>query len=140
MSSLDEDLRKKFGKLSRPLRDERITKGSYWDMEKGQKKYDWYKQLKSVGGFIVETPQANPDVVSSDGSPYNQSSDKGVHNQFDDLIERMRFLSLREKEIIQLLWEGKTEKEIAVILGVKRGTIATHLDRARKKIRGVSTK
>lgn len=135
MSSLDKDLNEKFGKLSRSLRDERVVKGSYWDLERGQRKYDWYKQQKDSDGFMIEPPKANPDVSEDTSSPYNGHTDSNTQNVFDELIEKMKFLTTREKEVIQLLWEGKVDSEIAVILGIDRRNVATLLSRARKKIK-----
>lgn len=42
-------------------------------------------------------------------------------------------LSIREREIVQLAYEGLTTSEIAGRLTISPGTVATHLKSARRK-------
>lgn len=73
-----------------------------------------------------------PDSTSM--SPYNQPCDINIKEKFDQLQERLHLLSPREREVVELLWEGKTQEEVAAILGVARQRVATCLNRARKKL------
>lgn len=138
MSSLDKDLEQKFGKSNKKLRDmykaydlennslhgyDVVDGKAYWDALESKRHYD--------SELLLEKNRANPDVEPDTSTPYNQ---EGSGAEFDDLIEKMPYLNQIEKEIIQLLWEGRTQEEIAVVLNMKRVTVATHLDRARKKI------
>lgn len=138
MSSLDKDLEQKFGKSNKKLRDmyraydldnnslhgHDVKDGkAYWDALESKKQYDSEQ--------LLEKNRANPDVEAETSTPYSR---EGSAVEFDDLIEKMPYLNRIEKEIIQLLWEGRTQEEIGIVLNMKRVTVATHLDRAKKKI------
>lgn len=56
-----------------------------------------------------------------------QLADKGIVDRFDSLSER-------EREIFQLIAEGKTNKEIAGLLGVSPSTIETHRGHILEKL------
>lgn len=140
MSRLDKDLKDKFGKLSKPLHDERISKKSYWDNLDYQANVKGFRSNAGGNGELQESLEANPDGLPMSASPYDMETNKETQKVFDDLIEKLRGLTRGEKEVIQLLWEGKTESEVAIILGVKRGTISTLLNRARKKLKNLSSK
>ena len=43
-------------------------------------------------------------------------------------------LSLREREVLQLIAEGKTTKEVAVVLGVSAKTVESHRTRLMAKL------
>ena len=79
--------------------------------------------------------KSHPDIVGI--SPYNQESDDNVQDKFDAIYNRFCLLSKREREVIELLWEGKTEQEVAILLQVSSGNISTLLKRARKKLKGL---
>lgn len=140
MSSLEEDLRKKFGRLSRPLRDERVSRKSYWENLDYQANVKGFRSNQGGNQELKEAIHSNPDGLQSSESPYTSEIDKNTQNVFDDLIEKLKGLTRSEKEVIQLLWEGKTQAEIAVILNIQRGTVSTFLNRARKKIKKLSSK
>lgn len=57
--------------------------------------------------------------------------------QGKDLIEEDRRLSLRQREVLQLLAEGKVAREVSSILNVSPRTVAFHKDRI-KEILGVT--
>lgn len=149
MSSLDKDLNEKFGKSNRKLKAayhvfdlennslhgyDVVSGQSYWDGIGSRKKFSRHID---ENGHILEHDAANPDVKASTESPYASNVSEATQDDFDALIKRLKCLTQTEKEIIQLLWEGKTETEAGIILDMKRSTVATHLERARKKIKRV---
>lgn len=78
--------------------------------------------------------KSHPDSVDSSQSPFNQPCDGATKNKFEEVIMRFHKLSPRERQVIELLWEGKTEQETAIILGIGRGNVSTLLNRARIKL------
>ena len=56
-----------------------------------------------------------------------QLSDKGVTDRYETLSER-------EREIFQLIAEGKANKEIAVLLSISPSTVETHRARIMEKL------
>ena len=55
------------------------------------------------------------------------SSDKGVADRFE-------LLSDREREVFQLIAEGKTNKDMAAILSISPSTVETHRARIMEKL------
>jgi len=76
--------------------------------------------------------KSHPDTVSL--SPYNTEADESVKEKFEEIQSRLYLLSPREREVVELLWEGKTQEEVAAILKVTRQRVTTCLQRARKKL------
>ena len=58
-----------------------------------------------------------------------------VHQMSEEKSTPNFLLTKREREIVQLLAEGKTTKEIAAELFISIKTVATHRDRIMKKLR-----
>jgi RNA polymerase sigma factor (sigma-70 family) len=56
-----------------------------------------------------------------------QMQQRGLHDSYDLLTDR-------EKEILQLLAEGKSNKEVATILNVSTNTVETHRTRLMQKL------
>ncbi|MGH6690877.1 MAG: response regulator [Gammaproteobacteria bacterium] len=56
-----------------------------------------------------------------------QLADKGITDRYESLSER-------EREIFQLIAEGKANKEIAVILAISPSTVETHRARIMEKL------
>jgi RNA polymerase sigma factor (sigma-70 family) len=56
-----------------------------------------------------------------------QLADKGITDRFDALSER-------EREVFQLIAEGKTNKEIATLLSVSPSTVETHRAHIMEKL------
>jgi RNA polymerase sigma factor (sigma-70 family) len=56
-----------------------------------------------------------------------QLADKGITDRYESLSER-------EREIFQLIAEGKANKEIAVILSISPSTVETHRARIMEKL------
>jgi DNA-binding NarL/FixJ family response regulator len=52
--------------------------------------------------------------------------DDVVHLRREDTIERYEQLSAREREVFQLVAEGKANKEIAALLSISPSTVETH--------------
>lgn len=48
--------------------------------------------------------------------------------------DRLDTLSRREKEVLAWMAEGKTNREIAVILGIATGTVRTHAGNIYEKL------
>lgn len=149
MSDLDKELNKKFGKSNKKLHDAYKAFGlednmatlhghdvrdgkTYWDAVENSTKFS--KGIDE-NGKILEHDAANPDNISMNETPYFKNEE---NKEFDVLIQKMKYLSRREKEIIQLLWEGKIEADIGIILGIKQTTVSTILNRARRKIKSCS--
>jgi two-component system response regulator NreC len=56
-----------------------------------------------------------------------QLADKGIVDRYDSLSER-------EREVLQLIAEGKTNKEIAVVLSISPSTVETHRGHIMEKL------
>ena len=56
-----------------------------------------------------------------------QLADKGIHDRYESL-------SGREREVFQLIAEGKANKEIAVVLAISPSTVETHRARIMEKL------
>lgn len=56
-----------------------------------------------------------------------QLADKGITDRYDSLSER-------EREIFQLIAEGKTNKEMAALLSLSTSTVDTHRSRIMEKL------
>ena len=52
-----------------------------------------------------------------------------------ELYERLKGLSPRQRQVVRLLYEGYSQREIADRLGVKRSTIRNHIERIRDRLR-----
>jgi len=57
-----------------------------------------------------------------------------------DTDRALSFLSVRQRQVVELVMGNYTQEEIGALLGVSKGTVDTHLRRARKKIKKVSVK
>lgn len=76
--------------------------------------------------------KSHPDSTAV--SPYNNPCDQNTKEKFEEVQERLYLLSAREREVVELLWEGKTHEEVATILGVGRQRVTACLNRARAKL------
>ncbi len=52
-----------------------------------------------------------------------------------DILQRFEWLTAREREVMTLLVEGKTNKEVAQLLGLSRRTVETHRSNILQKLR-----
>ena len=58
-----------------------------------------------------------------------------VQDQYDAVIGRMHKLSPMEKQVIELLGEGKSQNDVAEIMSITRDEVKTYLNRARTKLK-----
>ena len=93
-----------------------------------------------VNGYLLKTKAAG-DVIQaihevSRGALYLSSgvSRELLQAYLENEASRSNPLSGREREVLQLIAEGKTTKEIAVILGVSPKTVETHRMRLMDKL------
>jgi two-component system, NarL family, response regulator NreC len=61
-------------------------------------------------------------------------SDDYARQRGENLVDRYESLSEREREIFQLVAEGKTNKEIAALLFISPSTVETHRARIMEKL------
>ncbi len=54
-------------------------------------------------------------------------ADRGISDRYESLTER-------EREVFQLIVEGRSNKEIATVLGISPGTVDTHRGRIMEKL------
>lgn len=57
-----------------------------------------------------------------------------MRHDLDQLTQKIAHLTNREEECLQLVGEGKTAGEIALILGISRHTVHGYLKEARTKL------
>lgn len=101
--------------------------------------YNLTEDTFTADGYILKTSgkevliQAIATLVSSD-EPYFcpdiQWSQVSTEN-----IEQVSVLTRREKEIIRMISEGKTSREIAEVFKISENTVKTHRTRIRKKMK-----
>jgi RNA polymerase sigma factor (sigma-70 family) len=73
-------------------------------------------------------PYFSPAIASTLLEDYmRQMQERGLQDSYDLLTER-------EKEILQLLAEGKTNKDVALLLNVSPNTVETHRTRLMQKL------
>jgi two-component system response regulator NreC len=93
-----------------------------------------------VNGYLVKTKAADDLIQAiqevSRGALYLSSgvSRELLQAYLENEASRVNPLSGREREVLQLIAEGKTTKEIAVVLGVSPKTIETHRMRLMDKL------
>ena len=61
-------------------------------------------------------------------------SDDYARQRSDNAVDRYESLSEREREIFQLVAEGRTNKKIAALLFISSSTVETHRARIMEKI------
>lgn len=77
--------------------------------------------------------QSHPDIEYE--SPYNTAPSEAIKDRFDDVLSKFKLLSKQEKEVVELLWEEKTQQEVARIMEISQQAVGTYLKRARKKLK-----
>jgi len=94
-----------------------------------QKKQFLKEDFSSLG--LLEDNRANPDNLGDENeNPELILERKERIKKINDMI---KILSLTQFKVIWLLTEGKTQDETAKELGISRGAVKTHLNRARNK-------
>jgi DNA-binding NarL/FixJ family response regulator len=100
--------------------------------------------MKAGGrGWVIKSEAANTlvDAVHDAlGGETETASDSGLRRPSrDDPSPRARpgarELSLRERQVLRLLSEGKSNKEIGVALGIAMKTVETHRTHITEKLR-----
>lgn len=64
----------------------------------------------------------------------------GVHDPIKVRFDSDRHLTLREREILQLVGSGLTSRQISRRLWLSPSTVTTHMDRVRGKLRVHTTR
>jgi hypothetical protein len=82
-------------------------------------------------GSVMESADANPDTTDAD--LYN-GVDQGVLDLAQEIQGVMHLLSEKQREVIEALAEGLSERDAAEKIGMNYNTFSNHLIRARKKI------
>ena len=94
-------------------------------------------RITQVGGFIIEIappPMPSPPLSSPTGEATSVTG-----NQPSRLDRRQRtLLSHRELEVLRLLAEGKSSKEISSVLGISFRTVETYRARMMQKLQVTS--
>lgn len=92
---------------------------------------------KRVQGFFGATQVSDEDIAAADRSLMHAIA-QHTHWRFDHFSigreEPSKKLSPREIEILRWIGAGKSNPEIAVILGISAPTVATHLKRLFAKL------
>lgn len=57
-----------------------------------------------------------------------------TENRHDAVMRRMHKLTPMEKQVIELLGEGKSQNDVAEIMSISRDEVKTYLNRARIKL------
>jgi DNA-binding NarL/FixJ family response regulator len=84
--------------------------------------------IQAVGAVSQGKSFFSPGVARLMLDDYvRQLADKGITDRYESLSER-------EREIFQLIAEGKANKEIAVILSISPSTVETHRARIMEKL------
>ncbi len=99
-----------------------------------------YIQKGTVGEVLMDKIITNINSkrehflsISRSEEKYNKAAMK-VIKQFDDMQKNLSKLSKSQKEVLKLRKENKSINEIAQILEMTAGTVATHLNRGLKKL------
>ncbi len=99
--------------------------------------------LSGALGYVLKSDASN-DLLAAlravrNGKPFFPGSVgamllEGYRTQRDRAIAERRVLTPREREIVQLLAEGKTNKEVATALGITVKTAETHRSNIFRKL------
>ena len=83
---------------------------------------------RAVRAVAQGKPYFSPAIANTLLEDYlRQMQQRGLHDSYDLLTER-------EKEILQLLAEGKTNKDVAVLLDLSPNTVETHRTHLMQKL------
>jgi PAS domain S-box-containing protein len=72
------------------------------------------------------------------GTVFPIEGEQRLHLGEHNVSETTRCLTDREREVLQLIAEGNTSEEAAVILGITRRTVETHIANAGLKLGGLN--
>ncbi len=94
-------------------------------------------RIAQVGCFVIETsppPLPNPPPAR----PVSQATPIRGNCALSPVDREKRILSNREQEILRLLAEGKSNKEISSLLAISVRTVEAHRSRLMSKVRATS--
>ena len=108
---------------------EAIKAGADGYMLKGSSKPEFLKALDTIsnGGKYFSGDVSSILLNNIKGNISTQSTDDNLHNNFN--------LSKREMQVLSIILEGKSNKEIAVELNVSRRTAEVHRYNLMKKLK-----
>jgi len=108
---------------------EAINAGADGYMLKGSSKPEFLKALDTIsnGGKYFSGDVSSILLNNIKGNISTQSTDDNLHNNFN--------LSKREMQVLSIILEGKSNKEIAVELNVSRRTAEVHRYNLMKKLK-----
>lgn len=89
--------------------------------------WDWVHSHGFNGEDYTELPIANPDVLAG-------HEDLDADHTYMIISRLHELLSDRERQITDLLSEGKSEREIVEIIQIPRQNLQTYKQRIRKKL------
>lgn len=95
-------------------------------------------RVAQVGCIVIEIPPPSPPA-SVPATPAVHSTFVKGHPSSDPERSQLPSLSRREREVIQLVSEGKSSKEISAILAVSIRTVETYRARLMLKLRVTSS-
>jgi DNA-binding NarL/FixJ family response regulator len=102
-----------------------LTAGAKGYLLKDSAESDLVAAVRSVSGG---RPFFSPSIASTLLEDYvRQLQQRGLSDSYD-------LLSDREKEVLQLLAEGKTNKEVATVLNLSTHTVETHRTHLMQKL------
>jgi DNA-binding CsgD family transcriptional regulator len=94
-------------------------------------------RITQVGCFVIEiAPQPIPSSPPS--SPTDEASSATGHHPSSPDRPQRRLLSRREQEVVRLVAEGKTNKEISSVLAISVRTVETYRSRLMLKLQATS--
>ena len=98
---------------------------------------DRRKRIKQVGGLIVEIPPRS--MTSSPlSSPAGKATAVTGNRPSSPDLEQRGLLSHREREVLRLVAEGKSNKDISSVLGISVRTVETYRSRLMLKLQATS--
>lgn len=91
--------------------------------------------LKDGAFDFLEKPYNNQKFLDCVQSALEHDALSRVHRNADeDLLARLKNLTVREQEIVDLVIAGKSNKEIARLLGISHKTVEAHRSRLMTKM------
>jgi RNA polymerase sigma factor (sigma-70 family) len=91
--------------------------------------------MKKGAMNVLEVPVDNPGLVDAVKSGLQLDSDKRLREILrTQFVNRFQSLTAREREIAELVFDGKLSKQIAKLLSISPKTVEVHRSRITKKL------